>query len=180
MRKLNQIMLLIMTVSLVTFTSCSKDDDGGSGGNAPSGTLVAKVDGTNYESMEISSSATITNNPSGQSLIIIASNSDGNAFSFTIFGYDGVGTYSFDGSINTGVNVASYSETDVNLNDPVNSVTEMWQAPYENLSVGSISISEETDTKIIGTFEFDCKNIGGDQSIKNITDGSFNLGKQTL
>lgn len=179
MRKLNQIMLLIMTVSLVTLTSCSKDDDGGSGGNAPSGTLVAKVDGANYQSMEISSSATVANNPSGQSLIIIASNSDGNAFSFTIFGYDGVGTYSFDGSISTGVNVASYSETEVNLSNPVNSVTEMWQAPYDNLSVGTISISEETDTKIIGTFEFNCKNLNGDQSIKNITDGSFNLTKQT-
>ncbi|WP_439152576.1 hypothetical protein [Winogradskyella sp.] len=61
MRKLNQIMLLIMTVSLVTFSSCSKDDDGGDGGNAPSGVLQAKVDGSNYQSMEISSSATVAN-----------------------------------------------------------------------------------------------------------------------
>lgn len=178
MKKLNQILLFIMTMSLVTFTSCSKDDDGGSGGDAPSGTLTAKVDGISYQSMEISSSATIANNGAGQTLIMVASNSDGNAFSFTIFGYDGVGTYSFDGSINTGVNVASYTETDVNLNDPVNSVTEIWHAPYDNLTVGTISISEETDTKIIGTFEFDCKNLGGDQSVKTITDGSFNLNKQ--
>ncbi|SDH98027.1 hypothetical protein SAMN04489796_10633 [Winogradskyella thalassocola] len=180
MRKLNQIMLLIMTVSLVTLTSCSKDDDGGSGGNAPSGTLTAKVDGTNYQSMEISSSATVSSNPSGQSLIIIATNSDGNAFSFTILGYDGVGTYSFDGSVSTGVNVASYSETTVDLSNPLNSETKLWQAPYENLAAGTISISEETDTKLIGTFEFNGKNVGGDQSIKNITNGSFNLGKQTL
>ncbi len=78
-------MLLIMTLTLVTFTSCSSDDDGGSGGNAPSGVINAKVDGTNYQSMEISSSATVSNTGGTSTLILIASNSDGNAFSFTIF-----------------------------------------------------------------------------------------------
>lgn len=178
MKKLNQIMLLIMSVSLLALTSCSSDDDGGNGGNAPSGRLIAKVDGTNYQSMEISSSATVAIQGGVTNLILIASNSDGNAFSFTIFGYDGVGTYEFDGSISTGVNVASYSETNVDLSNPLNSTTELWQAPYENLSVGSVSISEETDTAVIGTFEFTCKNLNGDQSIKTITEGSFNLNKQ--
>ncbi len=176
-------MILVMTLTAVTFTSCSSDDDGG--GDDPgipaagSGVLVAKVDGANYQSMEISSSATIANTGGMTSLVIIASNSDGKAFSFTIFGYDGVGTYEFDGSISTGVNTASYSETTVDLNDPLNSTTELWQAPYENLSVGSVSITEETDTKVIGTFEFTCKNLNGDQSVKTITEGSFNLNKQT-
>ncbi|MDH7913251.1 DUF6252 family protein [Winogradskyella sp. SYSU M77433] len=176
MKKLNQILLLIMTVSAVTFTSCSSSDDGGGGGNAPSGTLVAKVDGTNYESWEISSSATVANN--GQNLIIIASNSDGNAFSFTIFGYEGVGTYDFDGSSINNFNTGSYSETAVDLNNPQNSTTEMWQAPYDNSMVGSLSVSEETDDKLIGTFEFTGKNLNGDQSVKTITEGSFNLNKQ--
>lgn len=176
MRIFKNLMLLVMTLSLVTFTSCSSDDDGGGGGNAPSGTLVAKVDGTSYESWEISSSATIANN--GQNLIIIASNSDGNAFSFTIWGYNGVGTYDIDGSVLGTVNVASYSETAVDLNNPQNSTTEIWQAPYENSMVGSLSVSEETDDKLIGTFEFTCKNLNGDLSVKTITDGSFNLNKQ--
>ena len=44
--------------------------------------------------------------------------------------------------------------------------------------VGSLSVSEETDDKLIGTFEFTCKNVNGDQSVKTITDGSFNLNKQ--
>ena len=78
MRTLKNFMLLIMTVSLITAASCSSDDDGGSGGNAPSGTLTAKIDGTNYQSASISSSATIANG--GQNLVIIASNSDGKAF----------------------------------------------------------------------------------------------------
>ncbi|MDG5492719.1 DUF6252 family protein [Psychroserpens sp. SPM9] len=178
MRNLRQFMVLIMTASLVTLTSCSSDDDGGGPGNAPSGVLVAKVDGTSYQSMEISSSATIANG--GQNLVIIASNSDGNAFSFTIWGYEGVGTYDIDGSVISNVNVASYTETDVDLNNPQNSTTEIWQAPYDNSAVGFLKVSEETDTKLVGTFQFTCKNLNGDQSVKTITEGSFNLGKQIL
>jgi hypothetical protein len=177
MRKLNQIMLLIMTVSLVTFTSCSKDDDGGDGGNAPSGVLQAKVDGSNFQSMEISSSATVANN--GQNLIIIASNSDGKAFAITIFGYEGADrSYPIGGGINI-ANSASYTETDVDLNNPINSTTEIWQAPYDDTMVGEVFISEETETKIKGTFYFTCKNVNGDQSVKTVEDGEFNLGKQT-
>ena len=48
MRKLKQFMLLVMTMSLVTLTGCSSDDDGGSGGSAGSGTITAKVDGANF------------------------------------------------------------------------------------------------------------------------------------
>ena len=170
-------MLLLMAVSLVTFTSCKSDDDGGGGGNAPSGTLSAKVDGSNFQSLDISSSATIANN--GQNLIIIASNSDGNAFSITIFGYSGPGTYPLGGGVNI-TNTASYSETDVDINNPQNSTTELWQAPYDDTMVGEINVSEETDSKVIGTFNFTCKNVNGDQSVKNITDGSFNLNKQVV
>ena len=176
MRTLKQFMLLVMTMSLVSLSSCSKDDDGGSGGSAASGTLEASVGGTSFQSMEISSSATVANG--GQNLIIIASNSDGNAFAFTILGFDGVGTYQIGGGANI-LNVASYTETDVDLNNPQNSTTEIWQAPYDDTVAGEIQISEVTDTKVKGTFEFTCKNVNGDQSIKTITNGSFNLNKQT-
>ena len=176
MRTLKNIMLLIMTMSLVTLTSCKSDDDGGNGGNAPSGTLTASVDGTSFQSLDISSSATVVNG--GDTLIIIASNSDGNAFAITIVGYSGPGTYPLGGGINI-FNSASYTETDVDLNNPMNSTTEIWQAPYDDTEVGEINISEETDTKVIGTFNFSGKNVNGDQSVKNITNGSFNLDKQT-
>ncbi|MEM5567034.1 DUF6252 family protein [Psychroserpens sp. AS72] len=177
MRNLKQFMLFVMVGSLLSLTSCSSDDDGGAPGSAPSGSLTAKVDGANFQSMEISSSATVAN--SGQNLIIIASNSDGNAFSITIFGYEGVGTYPIGGGANI-ANVGSYSETDVDLNNPQNSTTEIWQAPYNDSMVGEVNISDETDSKVIGTFNFTCKNVGGDQSIKTITDGSFDLNKQVV
>ena len=176
MKTIKNFMLLVMTISLVSLTSCKSDDDGGDGGNAPSGTLTARIDGTNYQSLDISSSATVANN--GQNLIIIASNSDGNAFAITIVGYSGPGTYPLGGGANI-FNSASYTETDVDLNNPQNSTTEIWQAPYDDTQVGEINISEETDTKVIGTFNFSGKNVGGDQSVKNVTEGSFNLTKQT-
>lgn len=175
MRNLKQIMLLVMMVSLVAFTGCSSSDDGGDGGNANSGVLIAKVDGTSYQSMPISSSATIANG--GQNLIIIASNSDGNAFAFTILGFDGVGTYPLGGGVNI-FNSGSYTETDVDLNNPVNSTTEIWQAPYNDTMAGELRIAEVTDDKIIGTFDFTCKNVNGDQSLKTVTEGAFNLDKQ--
>ena len=171
MRKLKQFMLLVMTMSLVTLTGCSSDDDGGSGGSAGSGTITAKVDGANFTSMEIASSATLAN--AGQNLIIIGSNSSGKAFAMTIFGYEGTGTYEISGS---NANSASYSETDVS--DPANPTTEIWQSPYEDSLLGEINISEETDTKVKGTFNFMCKNVNGDNSVKNITEGSFDLNKQ--
>lgn len=172
MRKLRQFMLLVMTLSLVTLTSCSSDDGGGDPGNAGSGTILAKVDGSSFQSMAISSSATIANN--GQNLVIIGSNSDGQAFSFTVFGYAGTGTYPIGGGANI-ANGVSYSETDVDLNNPQNSTTEIWQAPYDDTQVGELRVSEETATTLKGTFDFTCKNVGGDQSVKTITEGSFNL-----
>ncbi|MFV9552404.1 DUF6252 family protein [Algibacter sp. PT7-4] len=179
MRHLKQFMVLVMVGSLLTFNSCSKSDDGGSGGDAASGTLKSSVDGTSYQSMEISSSATIATAGGVNNLVIIASNSDGNAFAITIFGYTGEGTYDITGA-NLGGVTASYTETDVNLNNPTASTTEIWQAPYDDTKVGSISISEETDSKVKGTFSFKCKNVNGDGSIKDIANGSFNLTKQTL
>ena len=172
-------MLLMMTFSLITLTSCSSDDDGGAPGGAPAGVLVAKVDGVTFQSLEISSSATVVNaGPAGTNLIVIATNSDGNAFAFTIIGYTGEGTYELGGDVLI-LHTASYTETDVDLNNPLNSTTEIWQAPYDDTMVGEINISQETDTNVVGTFQFTAKNVNGDQSVKTITEGSFDLEKMT-
>lgn len=180
MKRIQNLVLLLSTVSLLMLSSCSSSDDGGDGGNAPSGLLVAKVEGTAFKSFAQSSLATISTTGPSKSLIIIATNADGNAFSMTIFGYTGAGTYEFTGANVAITNVASYSETEVNLSNPMASTTGLWQAPYDTTLAGSVSISEETDTKVIGTFSFKGKNVNGDDSIKNITEGSFNLKKQIL
>ena len=178
MRHFKNFMILVMTLTAVTLTSCSNSDDSGDdpgSGGASSGVLVAKVDGNSYQSMRISSSATVAN--SGNNLIIIASNSSGKAFSISIFGFTGEGTYPIGGGVNI-TNVASYTVTDVS--DPQNPTTEIWQAPYDSTEVGEIVITSVTDNKVKGTFNFSCKNVGGDQSVKTITEGSFNLDKQVV
>lgn len=172
-------MILVMTLTAVTFTSCSSDDDSGDDpgdGGAASGVLVAKVDGNNFQSMAISSSATIANN--GQNLVIIATNSSGRAFSLQVIGiFDGPGTYTIGGGANI-ASSGSYSETDVS--NPQNPSTEIWQAPYDGNAVGEIVVTEVTNNKVKGNFNFTCKNVNGDQSVKTITEGSFNLDKQEL
>lgn len=173
MKTLKNIYVLIMSVALIGFTSCSSDDTSG-GSNAALGTVVASVDGTSFTSLDISSSATIVSQGGASNLIIIASNAEARAFAFTIVGYNGPGTYPFGGGANI-FNSGSYTETNVDLANPQNSTTEIWQAPYDSNEVGSITITEETATEVRGNFEFMCKNVNGDQSIKSITNGSFNL-----
>lgn len=178
MRRLKFMLLLIVGGLFIATSSCSNDDDASGGNNnAASGTLTAKVDGTSFRSMEISSSATLANTGSTSNLIIIASNSDGNAFAITIFGYTGPGTYGLTGADPLVTNVASYTETDLsNISNPT---TEIWQAPYDSTDVGSVTITEETDSNVKGTFSFSCKNVNGDNSVKNVTEGAFDLDKQT-
>ncbi|WP_142784011.1 DUF6252 family protein [Changchengzhania lutea] len=172
MRHLKKFMLLVMMGSLVIFTSCSKDDDGGSGGAAGSGTITAKIDGTQFTSLNQTSFAQLTSG-GGQTTLALQGNTSSQVISITMNGYDGLGTYEIsDDSVFI---VASYVEP--NTNDPLNS--KIWSAPYQNSGViGEIKISEETDTNIKGTFSFTGKN-NDDGSTKAVTEGAFNLTKKT-
>lgn len=179
MGKLKQIMLLVMVGSLLVFTSCSKsDDDGGSGGSAASGTVKATIGGKSFTSLKIATTATKTTAGGVEWLRIQGNDSDGNAIVLTINPYDGVGTYNVsDASVFT---TAFYTKIDVDLNNPQNSKTENWVAPYDSSGViGEIKISEETDTTVKGTFSFTGKS-DVDGSLKEITNGSFNVEKQIL
>ncbi|MEY8847433.1 DUF6252 family protein [Psychroserpens sp. XS_ASV72] len=173
MRHFKNFMMLFMALTLVTFTSCSSDDDGGDPAQtaASPGTITAKVNGTTVTSVEIATFATLA---SGN--LQIQGNTGGTsskAFVMNIVGFDGEGTYPLGGGANI-FNVASYTTTVVDLNDPTNPEVRIWQAPYDDTQVGEINISEVTETKIKGTFNFSAKN-GDDDSIRNITEGSFNI-----
>jgi hypothetical protein len=173
MKTLKHVTLLLMCFSLITFSSCSDDDDGGDGGGggAASGTITAKINGSSFTSLEMTSFANSTT-AGGQTTLIMQGNTQSQAISMIINGYDGVGTYEL--SDNNVFRTATYMEP--NINDPLNSPT--WSAPYQDSGmVGEIKISEETDTYVKGTFNFNCKN-SNDGSIKNVTEGAFNLNKQ--
>ena len=169
--------LLVFATAMLSVTSCSNSDDTAGLGTTASGSLSAKIDGASYSSLEISSSATLSNG--GENLIIIASNSDGKSFSINIIGYNGTGTYPLGGGANI-FNSASYTEVEVNRNNPSASTSEVWQAPYDDTVVGEIVVTEETDANLKGTFSFTCKNVNEDDSIKTITEGAFDLAKKII
>ncbi len=166
MKIFNKTILVLMAVAAISLTSCKKDDDGGGGGQAGAGTIAAKINGSSFSSMELASRATLASG----TLILQGSDASGKGIFITMNNYDGVGTYEFSDS-NVFL-VGTYIETDIN--NPQNSQT--WTAPYESSGiVGEIKISEKTDINIKGTFNFTGKNVNGDQSLRNITDGSFDL-----
>ncbi len=175
MKFINKTILVLMAVVAVSLTSCKKDDDGGDGGGgqAGSGTVVAKVNGSGFTSMEIASTASITNAGGTSTVSLQGSDASGKGIFIIINSFEGTGTYEFSDS-NVFV-VATYIEVDIN--NPQNSQT--WSAPYQGSGiVGEVVVSEKTDTNIKGTFNFTAKNVNGDQSLRNITDGSFNLNFQ--
>src|SRR5690606_1689777 len=152
-------------------SSCSSDDDGGGGGGAASGTITAKINGNSFTSLEMTSFANTTTG-GGQTTLVMQGNTQSQAISMIINGYDGVGTYEL--SDDNVFRTASYIEP--NISNPLESQT--WSAPFQDSGVvGEIKISEETDTNIKGTFNFTCKN-SNDGTTKNVTEGSFNLNKQ--
>ncbi|RSK39078.1 DUF6252 family protein [Mangrovimonas spongiae] len=173
MRILKNVMLLLTVVTFVTFTACSSDDDGGDPGSvgAASGTISAKIDGSNFTSLEMTSFANKASG-GGQTTLVLQGNTQDQAINMTINGYEGEGTYELSDS-NVFI-IASYIEPDIS--NPAN--TQTWSAPYQDSGVaGEIKISEETDSKVKGTFSFTAKN-SNDGSTKVISEGSFNLNKQ--
>lgn len=174
-KKLNILVLLLISASIFTF-SCKSDDEGGSGGSAAVGTISAKVDGTSITTLDM---VTFANMTSGA--LMIQGNTGGTsskAFTLLINGFDGVGTYPLGGGANI-ANSASYMEIVVDMSNPMNSQTYTWQAPYDSNQVGEINISEVTETYVKGTFHFSAKDTtSGGGSVKNITEGSFHVNFQ--
>ncbi|MCB0456671.1 MAG: DUF6252 family protein [Flavobacteriaceae bacterium] len=166
-----KILSLFLFAGLV-LASCKKDDDGGNGGGAGEGTVTAKINGSTFTSLEIATVATEVTQAGVTTVRIQGSNSDGLGIVLTISPYEGTGTYEIsDASVFT---YATYIETDIN--NPLNS--QSWNAPFESSGVvGEIKISEKTDTKIKGTFNFTAKN-PDDNTTKQITEGSFNANFQ--
>lgn len=155
----------------ISLTSCSSDDDGGSGGNAANGTLKANIDGANFQSQEMLSTANKVSAGGSTTMTLQGTDNSGKGFIFVINGYDGVGTYTFGG---TSLGFINGSYIEANATNPTASQT--WTAPYDDDSIrGELQMSTDSGDNVTGTFEFTAKNSNGDGSIKNITEGSFNL-----
>lgn len=163
---------IILALALVTFvSSCSSDDGGGGGATASLGQVKARVAGSNFTSMELGTFATKQVVGGLTTIIVQGSDASGKAIQIIITGYqEGTNTYeiSDDATIST---VATYIES--NISNPLNSL--VWAAPYDNSgAVGSVTITEISDTNVKGTFNFTGKNQNGDDT-KAVTNGAFNV-----
>lgn len=169
MKKTYLILLAVLLSGLFTF-SCKSDDDGGGGGGAAAGTIAAKINGSNFNSLEQSTSGQMITANGVTTISILGSSMDQNGITINVIGVDGTGTYPIGGGANVFTN-ASYLEADIS--NPMNSQT--WQAPYDDSVAGEVNFSEISDSRVKGTFSYSCKNVNGDGSIKNITEGSFDI-----
>ncbi|HNP33632.1 MAG TPA: DUF6252 family protein [Flavobacterium sp.] len=168
MKTIKQLSIVLVLALTSMLSSCSSDGDGG-GSSASLGTLKGKVAGTNFTSMTAATFATKVTAGGTTTVIVQGSDATGKAIHLMVMGTTvAAGTYQIsDASIST---EASYTE--INLST-MSSTT--WAAPYESSgNVGSITISEITDTNVKGTFTFTGKNQSGTDT-KQVTNGAFNV-----
>lgn len=179
MKNLKNFMLFVMMVSTISLTtSCSSDDDSGSGAGvipSGSGTMAATIDGNSFQSEPLTSTAVKVTSEVMTTLTLRAGDFAGNTIVITINGYEGPdNTYLID-SDNLLLSNATY--TVVDATDIFNPVTTSWVAPYMDSGVaGSVTIETDDDNTVTGIFQFTARiqEENGNDTI-DVTNGSFNL-----
>lgn len=163
--------ILFITMTLTTF-SCSSDDDSGNGaGTAGNGEVIATIDGTSFQSITQGTQAVRVTNSGITSITISAVNLNGQALNIFLTS-NNIEATSYDFTDASGSLVsATYTIVDTQTFQSTS-----YASPFENSGdVGTITITELTDTGINGTFEFDMSNQDSPSDIKSVTNGSFNL-----
>jgi hypothetical protein len=167
MKKLTKLSLALLV--LFTVAACKKNDDGGNGGAAGDGVMQAKISGTDWTSIKMSTSAQYV--AMAKSLTILGVDMGGKTVNIIINNYDGTnGTWQIPNSVGSIGVVASYIEASLG-------VSKTWVAPYSGSGViGEIKISEFSKTgNVKGSFKFKARNQTDNTNFKDVTDGSFNV-----
>lgn len=171
MKTLKNGMYLLLVVLVTTFTACSTDDGEDSGDTAAAGRMTAKIDGDNFQSMEIATTATVVAVGGAESITLQGGDSDGRTILFIINGFDGVGDYTID-SESLVLSTASYIVP--NISNP--QATQSWSAPFmDSGMIGNVDINVFSDAKVEGTFSVTVQNADGGQVA--ITNGAFNINR---
>ncbi|AWI24564.1 DUF6252 family protein [Flavobacterium pallidum] len=169
MKTLKMISKMSLIAVMFLALSCSSDSDGGGGGTASVGTITAKVGGSSFTSMTQGTQVSQITAGGTTTITMLGADASGKAISLTLHGVSATGTYQIGGENLISI-IGSYVDT--NIQNPQASVT--YVAPTEgNAVMGSITVSELTDAKIVGTFNFTGTSDAG--ATKAITNGAFNL-----
>ena len=175
MKTLRKTIYLSFVCLAMVFASCSSDDDNnddGGGGGGAGEHFTAKVNGSDFAASTdfatliggVKSTTSGVTTLTGQ-----GSTNTGDFINFSIYEYNGPGTYA------TGDSITSFNG--INYGELVNQTTvNMWSSNLGSAAAGvnpgSITITVDSDGNIEGTFSFEGYN-ATDMSTKNITNGSF-------
>lgn len=160
MKKFKTLFVLAF-VSLIFSCSDATDEDLGLTGE---GTFTAKVDGADFASLKATVGATVTNGIAA----IQGSNAGGEYIRISITSYTGVGTYK------TGDALTNTSSIQYGTVNPI----AAWISTF-NIGNGTIEITEDTSTKISGTFSFKGSYTNnGTTTAKTVTEGKFSAPKK--
>ena len=168
---------LILLVSLAV-TACKKDDnnddDSGGGGAGGAEEFTAKIDGANFAASTDPASLIggVLSNANGMMILTgQGSTNNGDFINFSIFGYDGTGTYTTGDDLSN-TNSIQYGELAGNSADVwgSNAVT----SAVGGLEPGEIIVTSQDDEGAEGTFSFEGYN-ASDMSTKMVTQGKFTV-----
>lgn len=169
--------LLCLIAVPFAITSCSSDDNGGGGGSASPGTIKAKVGSLNFTSGNSPlTSATKVSVGGGKYMInVIGTDMSGRSLQLMLNGIElEPNTYEIGGDNLISI-IGTYTEINTSTFE-----SSSWAAPHEgNAVVGSITITEISETNIKGNFHFNARKQsssgGWEDDYKNVTNGAFNV-----
>lgn len=166
MKSTFQILAMLCVVGFFAF-SCSSDDDNGS--PQTEGAITFKVDGQQFATVPMVSYAMIS-----EGVIYISgvtADDIAKTINLSLEGSE-VGTYIIgENHLSSGIIMDSIPDE----TDEEGGSIESWSAPYGNGVNGEVVVTNITSTHVSGTFQFKAKNIYGDQSVRVISEGSFNV-----
>lgn len=173
MKKMYQFGKLTLAILVIAVTSCSKDSS--SPTPAPvainSGTYSAKIDGTAV------SLSTNSFNYTNTTLTLQGANPlNGKSVQLQVIGVTGPGTYALDAEDGRSyVGSGTYNPGLGEIGQAYSSIGCDSDLPREGfVPTGTLTVTELTDTKVVGTFQFNAANLNDCGTVRIISEGVFN------
>lgn len=157
---MRRILLLLAFVS-TTLLGCSGDDDTPIPGVPSSGTMSAKIDGSDWSAV-LAVQATKTNGV----FQVSGSDNGGKQMNVTIMNYTGPGTYTLGGPATSGNGSNGRWTAGLSSSQTYNTMVGQGE--------GTCTVSTESGGTVEGTFSFTAKNSDGAQV--TVTEGKFKAG----
>ncbi len=149
-----KLLTVIVLISSIAFVSCKKENDDSGDPSTGNGTMSLVYGGTSW-----TATLDVQGIKTGNTIVVTGTDSNSKQAQVQLTDVTKIGTY----GVNAG-NTLRWTES--------TSPTDSFMA-NAMFGSGTITVSELTDTKIVGTFSFTGFSAGGTTRV--ITDGKFNV-----